>query len=82
MHHWSDLPVAKSRHAVSPNSARARGRRNALDEPTRLEQAVECVSCAGRLDVPAGASVGLVKGVIESVYECIVHDIAALALRR
>jgi Polyketide cyclase / dehydrase and lipid transport len=40
------------------------------------------VTCSGRFDVPAGAPVDLVKGVIESVYDSIVHDMAALALRQ
>ena len=39
------------------------------------------VTCSGRFDVPEGAPVELVKGVIESVYESIVHDIAALVMR-
>ena len=40
------------------------------------------ITCSGRFDVPEGAPVELVKGVIESVYDSIVHDIAALALRQ
>ncbi len=40
------------------------------------------ITCSGRFDLPVGAPAELVKGVIESVYDCIVHDIPALAARR
>jgi hypothetical protein len=39
------------------------------------------VTCTGRFDVPAGAPAELVKGVIESVYDSIIHDIAATVRR-
>ncbi len=40
------------------------------------------VTCSGRFDLPESAPADLVKGVIESVYDCIVHDIAATLVRR
>lgn len=40
------------------------------------------VTCSGRFDLPEGAPADLVKGFIESVYDCIVHDIAATVTRR
>ena len=39
------------------------------------------VTCAGRFDVPDCAPVSVVKHVIESVYDSIVHDIAATIRR-
>ncbi len=35
------------------------------------------VACSGRFDLPEEAPADQVKAVIESVYDCIVHDIAA-----
>lgn len=40
------------------------------------------VTCTGRFDVPEGAPAAVVKDVIESVYDSIIHDIAATAARR
>ncbi|HTK64213.1 MAG TPA: SRPBCC family protein [Pseudonocardia sp.] len=40
------------------------------------------VTCTGRFDVPEGAPAATVKAVIESVYDSIIHDIAATASRR
>jgi hypothetical protein len=40
------------------------------------------VTCSGRFDLPEGAPADLVKGAIESVYDSIIHDIAATAARR
>lgn len=40
------------------------------------------VTCAGRFDLPEGAPANLVRQVIESVYDSIVHDIAAETRRR
>lgn len=40
------------------------------------------VTCTGRFDVPDGAPAGLVQGVIESVYDSIIHDIAVTAANR
>jgi Polyketide cyclase / dehydrase and lipid transport len=40
------------------------------------------VTCCGRFDVPTDAPADLVKGVIESVYDSIVHDIASTAAAR
>jgi hypothetical protein len=40
------------------------------------------VTCSGRFDVPEGAPAAIVKGVIESVYNSIIHDIAATASGR
>jgi hypothetical protein len=40
------------------------------------------VTCSGRFDLPPEAPADLVKGVIEAVYDCVIHDIpAALAAR-
>lgn len=39
------------------------------------------VTCSGRFDLPQGAPADLVKGFIESVYDSIVHDIAATVKR-
>jgi hypothetical protein len=40
------------------------------------------VTCSGRFDLPTAAPAELVKGAIESVYDSIVHDIAATVARR
>lgn len=40
------------------------------------------VTCSGRMDVPDGAPVDLIKGFIESVYDSIVHDIPKLIVKR
>ncbi len=40
------------------------------------------VTCSGRFDLPQGAPAELVKAAIESVYDSIVHDIAATAAKR
>jgi hypothetical protein len=40
------------------------------------------VTCSGRFDLPEAAPVELVKGAIESVYDSIVHDIAATVAKR
>lgn len=40
------------------------------------------VTCSGRFDLPESAPAETVKGVIESVYDSIVHDIAATVRKR
>ncbi|WP_428313011.1 SRPBCC family protein [Hydrocarboniphaga sp.] len=40
------------------------------------------VTCSGRFDLPSAAPTAVVKGAIEAVYDCIVHDIAATATKR
>ena len=40
------------------------------------------VTCSGRFDLPEEAPAGMVKGFIESVYDSIVHDIAATVAAR
>jgi hypothetical protein len=60
------------------------GLRNYLATTTVDEvDAQSCrVTCSGRFDLPEAAPVDLVKGAIESVYDSIVHDIAATVLNR
>jgi Polyketide cyclase / dehydrase and lipid transport len=55
------------------------GMRNylAMTEVDKLEDDRSRVTCRGRFDLPEGAPEPMVKGLIESVYDSIIHDIAA-----
>jgi hypothetical protein len=39
------------------------------------------VTCSGRFDLPEGVPADMLKGFIESIYDCIIHDIPALAAK-
>jgi hypothetical protein len=49
----------------------------AMTEVDELGPSETRVTCSGRFDLPAGAPGDVVKQVIESVYDSIIHDIAA-----
>jgi len=54
----------------------------ATTEVDELGPTLTRVTCSGRFDLPEGAPVELVKGVIEAVYTSIVNDIPKLILRQ
>jgi hypothetical protein len=54
----------------------------ATTEVDELGPDLSRVTCAGRFDLPEGAPADLVRQVIESVYDSVVHDIAAAVRSR
>lgn len=60
------------------------GMRNylATTEVDELDAHRSRVTCSGRFDLPDDAPADLVRSVIESVYDSIVHDIASTAAQR